>query len=411
MSNFDKIASFRSNKIVIYKRPPVRQIGTKFNYMQPLGEFTDDFNDFDFTLNADSTTLSTLPNLSSSLFGKNKVDNSYNGQMSANTRRIFTGYIDKFYLVNQSLINLLNYLKIKHTFQITFVTLTLCSSQKHTDNELKRHLLGHFITIITRKYPYLDYIWRAEKQKNGNIHFHLLINQRINWESIREVWNRLLDKMGYLLEYTNKMSKMTLDEYVYLRGGYKSKNIDKIKEAYRSGIKSGWKNPNSTDIHSLLKVNDIQKYLSKYMAKNEVVKDNRGSLSDRLKNNMYVSGRIWGCSDNLRKYNYFDVSLINLGSSFKNLQSDIDMCLDLTPQNSVKYVYVSPYIHSYTLSKQIISSTYSSSLHDSMHFLFYYAEQIIDRFIDSVRVSLRRFIHNRQIYQHDTSIDNFSIAC
>lgn len=410
MVSLDKIASFRSNKIVIYKRPPVRQATAKFTYMQPMGEFTDDFNDYDFSLNTDTTALTSLSSPRSSLFGKNKVDNSYNGAMSANTRRLFTGYIDKFYLVNQALINLLNYMKIKHSFQITFVTLTLSSPQKHTDNYLKRHLLGHFITIIQRKYKYLDYLWRAEKQKNGNIHFHLLINHRINWESIREVWNKLQAKLGYMEEYTRKMEKMTLKDYIYFRGGSKKKDIEQIKKAYYSGVKCGWTNPNSTDIHRLDKINDIQKYLSKYMAKSELCTKALDVKGDKKQNKLYVAGRIWGCSDTIRKYNYYDIALINLGASLKNYKSEIELCLDFVPDNSVKYTYLSTYIHSYSLTRQIISSSYTLSLTDSLHFLFYYCDQIIDTFDTFVSVPLRRFIANRQNYEPDTSLDYFSIA-
>ncbi|MEY2830892.1 MAG: hypothetical protein RLZZ574_150 [Cyanobacteriota bacterium] len=136
----------------------------------------------------------------------------------------------------------------------TFITLTLSSTQIHCDLILKRELLNHFIIDCSRNYGLVDYIWKAEIQKNGNLHFHLLTPNFIPHEELRANWNKIQDKLGYVQRSLN------------------------FKEN---------KNPNSTDIHSLKKIKDVIAYTGKYMSK-----DGTGRP---------ICGKSWGCSDRIQK--------------------------------------------------------------------------------------------------------------
>lgn len=136
----------------------------------------------------------------------------------------------------------------------TFVTLTLSSKQKHSDQYIRRYLLQPFIQTLERKHDVWHHFFVCEKQKNGNIHFHLLIDSYIHWRVIRDHWNRIQDLHGYITAF---------------------------KKLYSHS------DPNSTDIHGLREVKDVVSYVVKYMTKEQ----------DTLK----VKGRIWGCSDALRK--------------------------------------------------------------------------------------------------------------
>lgn len=135
----------------------------------------------------------------------------------------------------------------------TFVTLTLSSKQKHSDQYIRRYLLQPFIQTLERKHDVWHHFFVCEKQKNGNIHFHLLIDSFIDWRDIRSHWNRIQDLHGYITPFRKLYSHS---------------------------------NPNSTDIHGLREVKDVVSYVVKYMTKEQ----------DSLK----VKGRIWGCSDALR---------------------------------------------------------------------------------------------------------------
>jgi len=169
-----------------------------------------------------------------------------------------------------------------YSFKLAFITLTLPSTQVHPDVELKDKLLNQFLVEIRQKYGVSNYLWRAEKQKNGNLHFHVLCDKFIPWSELRDRWNRICNKLGYVDRYRDEMR-------AYHAGGFKvRKQLLKTWEykaqikAYNTGKANDWNSPNSTDIHSVHKIRDIAAYLSKYCTKDEQTKG--------------LSGRLWGCN-------------------------------------------------------------------------------------------------------------------
>ena len=62
-----------------------------------------------------------------------------------------------------------------------------------------------------------DYVWKAELQKNQNIHFHLTTNIFIHHATIRTLWNNCINRLGYISEYQSHFSNMTFEEYKSLR--------------------------------------------------------------------------------------------------------------------------------------------------------------------------------------------------
>src|SRR5690606_39568338 len=66
-----------------------------------------------------------------------------------------------------------------YKFRLSFITLTLPSPQGSiSDKEIKRGPLRMFIQKMGRRYGMYNYVWKAEKQKNGNIHFHITTDVR-----------------------------------------------------------------------------------------------------------------------------------------------------------------------------------------------------------------------------------------
>ena len=155
--------------------------------------------------------------------------------------------------------------KVKYT--LTFITLTLSSEQKHEDKEITKRLLGSFLDSLRRKWKVTQYIWKAEKQENGNIHYHIITNKFIHWQEVRDVWNRIQNKDGfnYVDAYSNKMKEFFKDGFKMYPGDKRSKETQ--LKAYTEAKKSGWMNPNSTDIHALYKVKNIASYITKYVSK------------------------------------------------------------------------------------------------------------------------------------------------
>lgn len=81
-------------------------------------------------------------------------------------------------------------------FRLAFITLTLSDSQSHTDDYIKEHMLQPFLYWLQRYYN-CSYVWKAESQINGNVHFHITVDQFVPWKSIRAKWNKILSKHNY----------------------------------------------------------------------------------------------------------------------------------------------------------------------------------------------------------------------
>jgi hypothetical protein len=171
----------------------------------------------------------------------------------------------------------------------TFVTLTLSSKQVHTDEFIKRHMLARFIAILRDNNYCNGFVWKAEKQRNGNIHFHLLLPNYVPHDYIRKVWNHIQDDNGYIEEYRRIQKEKHKSGFYYDSKMEKKWTRVKQLEAYNYGMGTNWSNPNSTDIHSLRKVRNTTSYIAKYMGKKELDKKDK------------VSGRLWGRSDNVEQ--------------------------------------------------------------------------------------------------------------
>lgn len=184
--------------------------------------------------------------------GKRKK--SENDNLNGKEKHRFNGVMSKA-TASQCSKYLKNWFDVVEVRKLTFITLTLPSKQAHSDNELKRNALTHFITRI-KNLGVRHYFWRAEAQKNGNIHFHIIADKYLDWSLVRSIWNGILENYGYIDEFE---------------------------------AKNGHRNPNSTDIHSLKKVKNVVDYILKYLTKSQLEEGYRT-----------INGRIWGCSDGLR---------------------------------------------------------------------------------------------------------------
>jgi len=175
--------------------------------------------------------------------------------------------------------------------KITFVTLTLPSYQLHDDKVIKSKCLNQLLGEMKTNYQMKNFVWRAENQKNGNIHFHLLLDCKIPYMELRTMWNRIINKLGYVTAYTEKMKNISFEDYKYLRFGDKQISaikLQKLEKSYKDGVSCGWTSPNSTDIHGLGKVKNVVSYICKYISKAEEVEQP-------------ISGRIWQCSQAVSK--------------------------------------------------------------------------------------------------------------
>lgn len=161
--------------------------------------------------------------------------------------------------------------KSSFTFKTNFITLTLPSLQRHTDIKLKRQF-AKFLDKLREKQQlnFRNYVWRAESQQNGNIHFHIVSDSFIGHRLLRRSWNRVLSTLGYISSYADKFRNMSEQEYIEYRCTIDSNDTPIVKfiDAYKFGVKTGWTQPNTTDIHRVDKIKNVGAYVAKYCAKN-----------------------------------------------------------------------------------------------------------------------------------------------
>jgi hypothetical protein len=234
---------------------------------------------------------------------------NYNGEMSSETKRMIKKLLDTWTTQVISMKKMFIEKYKESRINLTFVTLTLPSKQIHTDNEIKRECLDKFIQICSKKYYFFEYFWRAEKQKNGNVHFHIITNYYMNHQWIMATWNKCIEKLGYVSAYSLKMKKLSWEKYYAQYGKYSKKPLDKIKSYYAEQRRTGWKQPNSTDIHAIGKIKNITAYVMKYVTKSASDAKGYEKLSEEEKNKLKVDGRIWGCSDSIRKLKHYELVL------------------------------------------------------------------------------------------------------
>lgn len=191
-------------------------------------------------------------------------------------------------------------------FKINFVTLTLPGSgEEISDYKFKSVLIHNFINTLRASHGLNQYVWKVEAQENGAIHAHFTTDTFIHWQDLRNVWNRILEKNGLLESYQAKHSAMSFEDYCNEYNPTGTRDIEAMRKAFEFGQKTNWKSPNSTDVHSVWKVNDIGAYLAKYMGKNE---------EDRRE----IKGRLWGSSQHLSDSNKLVIEMQSV-DDFKQL--------------------------------------------------------------------------------------------
>jgi hypothetical protein len=227
-----------------------------------------------------------------------------------------------------------------YIYKVGFITLTLPSAQMHSDQIIKKMLLNQFLVEAKKKWNMTNYVWKSERQLNGNVHFHILTDVFIPHMELRNTWNRIVEKLGYVTAFRKK---------------------------------NGMKSPNSTDIHSLYKISNISNYILKYMLKRSklskiVVKANdlgcikqfkQGNVSVSMGAQLFLSstasvGRIWACS----------TSLSNIEGGRAEIDSFFLRELDIIKSKAKTHVIEKQYVTLIYFDPNTINPTDTPLLHD-----------------------------------------------
>jgi hypothetical protein len=133
------------------------------------------------------------------------------------------------------------------------MTLTLPSRQIESDNDVKRLYLNNWLRKLHYNYPKMNYLWAAETQANGNIHFHVIGDHWIDKRWVQQTWNETLENGQYIDLFAAKF---------------------------------GHRNPPSTKVTGQKSMKDPALYITKYISKEEGRRP--------------VDGHCWYCCDALK---------------------------------------------------------------------------------------------------------------
>lgn len=213
--------------------------------------------------------------------------------------------------------------KKSYTFRVSFITLTLPAEQGDIkDTLIKKVALKPFIEYLKYNHGVNTYLWKAEAQKNGNIHFHIVVPNYIPYKYIRKFWNKRMSELGLINKYKSKFNKLELGEYCKLIDPNNEIPFNKKKNWFIKGKKTKWENPNTVDVQNMKRVKNIGAYIATYMSKKDSEK--RG-----------IQGRIWGCSYNI-SYKNKCVLELQYGAD----DDEINLLLDNS--NNISYITTKP---------------------------------------------------------------------
>ena len=240
---------------------------------------------------------------------KKLVRKFHNFRISDNAYRNLKNKISwLYYLSKCRYVKTYNGIEI-YNFKMLFLTLTLPSKQVHTTAHITKDYLNQFITEIKQRTGMNNFVWRLEFQKNSNVHYHIVTDTYIDYFLAQKIWNRIINKGGYVDKYSEKFMNMSLSQYFSytvqnaVRYGKVIENNEyysftSVAKRYALLRKNGFKNPNSVDVKSVSNGKKISSYISKYFGKNNEDKNCYNPL-DNEENSKSI--RLWFCSRSLSK--------------------------------------------------------------------------------------------------------------
>lgn len=134
----------------------------------------------------------------------------------------------------------------------TFVTLTFVNK---IDDQAAVNLLGKFFDAVKLKYGKFHYIWVAERQGNGNIHFHLLADKRFELSYCNALWIKQQKESG-IVNYKS-------EQKIYKETGKTFADMFRSKDY--TGIQ---KYLNPFDAKTVKTIDGVSAYLTNYVTKN-----------------------------------------------------------------------------------------------------------------------------------------------
>lgn len=235
---------------------------------------------------------------------------TYSGRMCPGGKKRLTRCVELMLMATKKTI-IYNPLKRKHMpFKIGFLTLTIYSPDRMIQGkEAHKLCLEPFLLWLRRKHGVKLYIWKAELQQRGQIHYHLILDTFIHKDDIQAKWNQLQVEAGYL----------DMDSY-FSEFGHTYVPSTKIHSVYRKRNLAGYigkcitEETNDRFEKAALNVEGEFKargYQVTEMNSRELRNGTGdpsglvGEMAKKVQNLLSVGGKVWDCSMNLKSNTYF----------------------------------------------------------------------------------------------------------
>jgi hypothetical protein len=210
---------------------------------------------------------------------------AYSGRVTQGVRKRMTRALNIMLMTvkPKTMTNPVNGRLIHH--KLSFITLKISNPEKITGREAYDKCFSHFLDWMSKTKKVKLYVWKLEMEKSKKIHYHVTVPDFIHYEEIRDTWNDLQRKAGFLAEYAAE------------HGHYKA---------------------NSTDIHEVMNVRDLASYIIKAFADSlakaerlkqrqqgkKVDKDIGAEFGKDVQNEEAANSKIWGCCELLSASKY-----------------------------------------------------------------------------------------------------------
>lgn len=181
--------------------------------------------------------------------------------------------------------------RVKHT--LSFITLTVSNDNNISGHQGFELIFKHFLQWMRRTANVSTYIWKAEVQQRGQLHYHITTPSWIHYQQIRNKWNTLQRSAGVTNDYYNKY---------------------------------GTYDPNSTDIGEVRMTADLAGYMKKEFCKSiqNPYEQKKQKIEDRFEKKQITTtkkeeemkelelemkgwGKLWDCSQNLKREKYYTI--------------------------------------------------------------------------------------------------------
>ena len=281
----------------------------------------------------------------------NDSKETYKGDMSKLSRKNLRKKVEIWNDACNAYNNTLLYPHKSQMKKLVFFTLTLSSIQYQSDKKVKELLLKPFFRKASVVFGLKNYVWKAESQKNGNIHFHCIADVYIDKEALTRLWNAMQAKFSYIDEFEKKYNH---------------------------------RNPPSTEIRVVQNESQMFDYLEKYICKDE---DYRR-----------IEGACWKASRELLSLQYFEFEAC----------SEVDLKIDQLASEQKISTYSDERYMIINFKDEKIEDVLPQSVNDQR--VNYYILLTLFLFSDTAFTNFRDFCYCISAVAEDREFDNLFIT-